>query len=209
MGFSPGSEASLYNKTSRRFENRRDVCVWMLAPILRWGQAISLHRFFQRRPLCTADGLDLLHTLLDRRFCEKRPLLELFQNARPFVLLLESTNGTVDRFILSNDNSDQSNHLLRAAVSGRLYLFRDTLNNFGFSRLRQVLNESAFARFLKRDGDRLSTVRCFLFGSHFSDIVPVGVVNRLSDFEDLISRIRSACVPLDLCLLALLGLGKG
>ncbi len=103
--------------------------------------------------MCTANGFDLLHALLDRRFCEKRPLLELFQNTGPFVLLLKSTNGAVDRFILSNDNSDQSNHLLIAAVSGRSNLHWDTLNNFGFSRLRQILNKSTFAKFLERDGD--------------------------------------------------------
>ena len=97
------------------------------------GISFMLHCFFRHGPLCTANGFDLFHALLDRRFCEKRPLLELFQNTGPFVLLLESTNGSVDRFILSNDNSDQSNHLLRAAVSGRSNLHWDTLNNFGFS----------------------------------------------------------------------------
>ena len=94
-----------------------------------------LHRLFHCRPLCAANSFHFLHPLLHGRFCEKCPLLELFQNARPFILLLKSTDGTIDRFILSNDNSDQSNHLLRAAVSGRLNLRRDTLNNFGFSRL--------------------------------------------------------------------------
>ena len=147
------SPSAVGKKTSRRFENRRDACFHRNKASATHLQGVwhlnGLHCLFRHRPLCTADGFDLLHTLLDRRFCEKRPLLELFQNTGPFVLLLKSTNGTVDRFILSNDNSDQSNHLLRAAVSGRLYLRWDTLNNFRFSRLRQVFNKSAFAKFLE------------------------------------------------------------
>jgi hypothetical protein len=121
-------------------------------------QICSLHRLFHHSALSTTDGLDLFHALLDRRLREKRPLLELFQNTGPFVLLLKSTNGAVDRFILSNDNSDQSNHLPRAAVSGRLSLRWDTLDNFRFSRLRHIFNESAFAKLLKRYGDGLGTV---------------------------------------------------
>ncbi len=91
-----------------------------------------LHRLFHHRALCAADGFDLFHPLLDRRLREKGALLEFLQDAGPFILLLETTDGAVDWFILANDNSDQCNHLLDKDGVQRLNWRWDTLNNFRF-----------------------------------------------------------------------------
>ncbi len=119
---------------------------------------VKLHRLFHHRTLCAADGLHLLHTLLDRRLGEERSFLELLKNAGALVFLLETTDSAVDGFVFTDDNSDQRNHLLTIAMSRGLCLGRDTLDNFGFCRLRHVFYESSFAKLFKNHGDRLHPV---------------------------------------------------
>ena len=49
-----------------------------------------LHLFLCLRTLRAADGFHLFHAPLHRRFREESAFLELFQDARPLVLLLET-----------------------------------------------------------------------------------------------------------------------
>ena len=59
--------------------------------------------------LRTPDGFDLLHPLFDRGLRKVRTLLEFLQNSRSFILLLETLDRAINRFILSNHNTDQLN----------------------------------------------------------------------------------------------------
>jgi len=93
----------------------------------------DLHRFFHHSSLCTANCLDPFHAPFHRRFREERALLELLQHARPLVLLLETPNRTIDRFILTNDDTYQMNHLPRMAGSCVSKLCRNDLRDFGFN----------------------------------------------------------------------------
>lgn len=77
---------------------QRALCVWDFL-------------FFCKGPLRTADGLCFLHPPLDGRLGEERALLEFFQNTRPLVLLLEAADRAIYRFVLTDNDADQSIHL--------------------------------------------------------------------------------------------------
>jgi hypothetical protein len=100
-----------------RTAKRPSDCIIARTFVFRNGEVRKLHSLFHHRSLSAADSFHFLHTLLHRRLGEKCAFLELFQDARAFVLLLKTTYSTVDRFILTDDNSDQSDHPLTVAVS--------------------------------------------------------------------------------------------
>ena len=67
----------------------------------------SLHLLFCICSLRAANGFDFLHPLLHRRFGEKCPLLEFFQHSGSFVLLFESLESTIYRFIFIDNYAYQ------------------------------------------------------------------------------------------------------
>lgn len=68
---------------------------------------------FHGGSLGAANGLCQLHPLFDGRLREEGTLLDFLQNARTFVLLLETAYGAVDGLILTDNNANQEIHLLR------------------------------------------------------------------------------------------------
>lgn len=75
-------------------------------------EAVNRLCFLEHRTLVSAYRLHLFHPPLDGRLCEECPLLEFLENAGPFVLLLETPNCLIDRFVVTDDNADQKIHLL-------------------------------------------------------------------------------------------------
>ena len=65
---------------------------------------LKLFRGSANRP---ADCFCLLHSLLDRRLCEKCALFHFLEDTRSFVLLLKPSQCAVDGFVFTYKNTDQ------------------------------------------------------------------------------------------------------
>lgn len=65
-------------------------------------------RLLCKGSLCPSNRLNLLHALLDGGLREVGPLLELLQDPRALILLLESFEGTINRFVFGNYDADQN-----------------------------------------------------------------------------------------------------
>ncbi len=63
--------------------------------------------FLDDGSLSAANRLHLLHSLLHRRLCEERSLLEFLQDARALVLLLEPSDRSVNGFFLTDYDANQ------------------------------------------------------------------------------------------------------
>ena len=79
----------------------------MRKPTIRWVFA-GINTLLGQRALCTPHGFHSLHAFLDRGLGKIGSLLELLQNSRPLVLLLEPLDRAINRFVLRDDNTNQT-----------------------------------------------------------------------------------------------------
>ena len=107
----------------------------------------ALH-FFKHCALIPTNSFHSLHPLFDGWLREERPFLEFLQYPGPLILLLESPNCLIDRFVITDDNADQKIHLL--TVRTLCYFVLESVRT-------EILDEFPLAQFFKRNCNGLNT----------------------------------------------------
>ena len=108
------------------------------------------------RALSTPDGFDFLHPSLDGGFRKIRALLELLENARTLVLLLEALDGAIDGFVIRDHDADQT----KSPPSNLERSTDRTLAVIVLLLCDDAFQKPSFSQLLKGDDDSSVTPRC-------------------------------------------------